>query len=360
MCKVQLITEGTESDDPSVFGEEAHIVGKSVNGPRGGVVERVNSHENLILLCRRHHKQIDDQVNYYTTEHLKAIKSTHEEWISSFDDAHDKEPSTSARIQQDFPGTFINSNKEIILASLAEAQRNLVSDDDLLRGNALDSLSDIGNHYPEARQRAINMICRAMRADRLGSMQLEAQNFLFDHLCAEGEAFWPTINIDLKGARLVDFYFRGCQVCDASFDGAHFLGDASFVDCDFETITSFQQTHFEKYVSFGRSKFYGGPFFAGSIFRGGASFASTAIEYGEFGDSTFCDDTTFENATFKHEADFRKARFLSYAGFIACRFGDLLFFDGVQAANGIDFYEAEATDGFSHVKLERLAEKYPY
>ena len=83
ICQVQLVTEGTDTDDPSVFGEEAHIVGQSPNGPRADNIPDVDSHANLILLCRKHHKQVDDQVGYYTVERLKEIKRQHEEWVAS-------------------------------------------------------------------------------------------------------------------------------------------------------------------------------------------------------------------------------------------------------------------------------------
>jgi hypothetical protein len=83
ICQVQLVTEGTDTDDPSVFGEEAHIVGQSPNGPRAGNISDVDSYANLILLCRKHHKQVDDQRSYYTVERLREIKRKHEEWIAT-------------------------------------------------------------------------------------------------------------------------------------------------------------------------------------------------------------------------------------------------------------------------------------
>jgi 5-methylcytosine-specific restriction endonuclease McrA len=83
ICQVQLVTEGTDTDDPSVFGEEAHIVGQSPNGPRAGNVPDVDSYANLILLCRKDHKRVDDQVGKYTVERLKEIKRQHEEWVAS-------------------------------------------------------------------------------------------------------------------------------------------------------------------------------------------------------------------------------------------------------------------------------------
>jgi len=91
-CQVQLVTEGTDTDDPSVFGEEAHIVGQSPNGPRAGNIADVDSYANLILLCRKHHKQVDDQVGRYTVERLKEIKRQHEEWVASQGETIDHGP----------------------------------------------------------------------------------------------------------------------------------------------------------------------------------------------------------------------------------------------------------------------------
>jgi hypothetical protein len=85
VCRRQVLTEGTEADDPSIFGEEAHIVARSQDGPRaGGLPEsRLDGHENLILLCREHHKQVDDQPNHFTVERLLQIKQAHKKWVAS-------------------------------------------------------------------------------------------------------------------------------------------------------------------------------------------------------------------------------------------------------------------------------------
>jgi hypothetical protein len=85
ICRVQLVSEATDTDDPSVFGEEAHIVAQSSNGPRAGYVANVDAYDNLILLCRRHHKQVDDQVAHFTVECLRDIKRAHEEWVAAYD-----------------------------------------------------------------------------------------------------------------------------------------------------------------------------------------------------------------------------------------------------------------------------------
>lgn len=81
ICRVQVATEGTDTDDPSVFGEECHIVGQSPKGPRAENIANVDAYYNLILLCTKHHKQIDDQVSHFTIERLREIKREHETWV---------------------------------------------------------------------------------------------------------------------------------------------------------------------------------------------------------------------------------------------------------------------------------------
>ncbi|HUB39990.1 MAG TPA: HNH endonuclease signature motif containing protein [Streptosporangiaceae bacterium] len=80
ICREQLATEKTETDDPSVFGQEAHIVAQGSTGPRAGPVDDVDGYENLILLCSKDHKRIDDQVGHFTVELLRKIKHEHEAW----------------------------------------------------------------------------------------------------------------------------------------------------------------------------------------------------------------------------------------------------------------------------------------
>ncbi|MCX5349184.1 HNH endonuclease [Streptomyces mirabilis] len=89
ICKEQVITPGTASDDPSVFGEEAHIVARSSGGPRaGGLAEElIDGHANLILLCSKDHKRVDDQPGYFSVERLRRIKADHEAWVRSVADA---------------------------------------------------------------------------------------------------------------------------------------------------------------------------------------------------------------------------------------------------------------------------------
>ena len=86
MCRVQVATSRTDADDPSVFGEEAHIVARSPGGPRAGQVTDPDGYDNLILLCSKDHKRIDDQATWYTVERLMAIKLAHETWVKTQDE----------------------------------------------------------------------------------------------------------------------------------------------------------------------------------------------------------------------------------------------------------------------------------
>jgi hypothetical protein len=93
VCRVQVATEGTDADDPSVFGEEAHIVGRSPGGPRAGsYVGNLDGYDNLILLCSKDHKRVDDQVNTYTVDKLREIKRDHEIWAAKLGEPTDFGP----------------------------------------------------------------------------------------------------------------------------------------------------------------------------------------------------------------------------------------------------------------------------
>jgi hypothetical protein len=83
ICRELVVTEGTDTDDPSVFGQEAHIISEAPNGPRHADVFDYYAYDNLILLCSKDHKKVDDQVGYYTTARLKKIKQEHENWVAS-------------------------------------------------------------------------------------------------------------------------------------------------------------------------------------------------------------------------------------------------------------------------------------
>lgn len=84
-CKEQLIYSEDLGIHESLVGEVCHIFAQSDNGPRANKelspAER-DSSENLILLCKKHHKYVDDHPDLYPPEELVKMKIEHVLWIT--------------------------------------------------------------------------------------------------------------------------------------------------------------------------------------------------------------------------------------------------------------------------------------
>ena len=78
-CKILLY------DNLELVGHAAHIIAHAESGPRGRSAERfrVESYDNLILLCAHHHMTVDKNHNAYPPDTLKAWKAEHESWVKS-------------------------------------------------------------------------------------------------------------------------------------------------------------------------------------------------------------------------------------------------------------------------------------
>jgi hypothetical protein len=79
-CKTEIIDPTTST----ILGEICHICAQSSGGPRYDpeqTSEERHSFENLVLLCRNHHKVIDDLENLhrFTIQFLIQLKADHEE-----------------------------------------------------------------------------------------------------------------------------------------------------------------------------------------------------------------------------------------------------------------------------------------
>jgi hypothetical protein len=81
-----LVLDETRADVASVVGEECHIVSGKPEGPRfdaSASANFVDDVDNLVLLCRVHHKNVDDQTHTYDAAALRATKLKHEAWVES-------------------------------------------------------------------------------------------------------------------------------------------------------------------------------------------------------------------------------------------------------------------------------------
>jgi hypothetical protein len=84
ICRQELVNQTINHDGEAIIGEECHIVAREINGPRGDSplpIDERDKPANLILLCRNHHKEVDDQPESFTVEFLKEIKLEHENWV---------------------------------------------------------------------------------------------------------------------------------------------------------------------------------------------------------------------------------------------------------------------------------------
>jgi hypothetical protein len=80
VCDIELVKY--DNAKYIVLGEECHIVGEKPKAARyiDDYPER-EAYYNAILMCRLHHKIIDDNENVYTIEILHYMKDSHEQSI---------------------------------------------------------------------------------------------------------------------------------------------------------------------------------------------------------------------------------------------------------------------------------------
>jgi hypothetical protein len=84
ICRKELVVENTGADAEALIGDMCHMVAESEDGPRGQSAltsEQRDRYENLILLCRNHHAEIDGQPATFPVKRLKTIKAEHEQWV---------------------------------------------------------------------------------------------------------------------------------------------------------------------------------------------------------------------------------------------------------------------------------------
>ncbi|RUT79993.1 HNH endonuclease [Ancylomarina longa] len=115
ICKIELFSKKTDRDEFNI-GEECHIISSKLDGPRHKPnIDNYDISDNLILLCRNHHKEIDELTDTYSEELLRYIKLSHENWVkNTLDKSINKGKSNKPRFL-----ARITSGKELL---------NIVSD----------------------------------------------------------------------------------------------------------------------------------------------------------------------------------------------------------------------------------------
>ena len=72
------------NDSDAIIGDECHIHARQEGGARSNLsmsIDELDDYENLILLCKVHHKMVDDQPNTYAVDALRNLKKKHEKWV---------------------------------------------------------------------------------------------------------------------------------------------------------------------------------------------------------------------------------------------------------------------------------------
>lgn len=86
ICCCELSFDPQHATAVVPLGEQAHIVAKEPDGPRGASIllpDERDTYDNLILLCPTHHTCIDKVPGDYPVEKLHLIKSRHERWVQT-------------------------------------------------------------------------------------------------------------------------------------------------------------------------------------------------------------------------------------------------------------------------------------
>ncbi|MBQ9246450.1 Fic family protein [bacterium] len=138
ICAFPSCCEPIISAEGSVVGDICHIEAAEEDGPRFNKDSNNKyrcSYENLILLCKKHHKIIDDNVAIYDVELLKKIKYQHEkkfqekDIIKKFNEEFQKQEKYNKDINKkidDIYDTTTSTNKVV-----QDIQKNLLSSFDM-------------------------------------------------------------------------------------------------------------------------------------------------------------------------------------------------------------------------------------
>jgi hypothetical protein len=136
-CRELLVVDGTGGDRDSIIAEMAHIRGENPTAARYDASmtdKQRNAYDNLILVCRNHHKKIDDQWKTYTVEKLHEIKKQHEAWAR---DSTEKEILNVTFAELETITKFLVSGQVCLDISLI-----VVPPKDKIKKNALSSTTE--------------------------------------------------------------------------------------------------------------------------------------------------------------------------------------------------------------------------
>ena len=153
ICKQELIITATSEDCEAVVGDECHIISGEINGPRydpSYPAEKIDSYENLMILCRVHHKLVDDQSSTFSAEILRKIKTDHEILVASKLSNNQKlKPVRLRRIKKNIPDFLVRVTTGKQLVDLLSGTYAFSMDHDELCTE--EEANTVGNFLQELR-----------------------------------------------------------------------------------------------------------------------------------------------------------------------------------------------------------------
>jgi uncharacterized protein YjbI with pentapeptide repeats len=279
-------------------------------------------------------------------------------------------------------------------AELASAVERLGGATPPVRLGGLYALERLAQERPEVRAAATEVLCGYLRlpyaaapdgvedeaAESEREVRRSVQRVLARHLTPAGaDAYWGLLDLDLRGAVLLDADFAGVAFAaldarsaaflgDADFDGASFADAARFERAEFTGETRFRGAEFDGPAAFDRVAFRGpvafrGARLAAASFRGAAFAAPVAFRAVVFSGPTWFDSvgfgstTTFAEASFGGDACFDKAFFARQVGFRAATFEGAAGFRGASFTGVAAFERATfaALAGFDAATFSGVA-----
>jgi uncharacterized protein YjbI with pentapeptide repeats len=257
---------------------------------------------------------------------------------------------------------------ESLAAEFRAASAALRGDRPADRRDGLRELERLAQDNPRHRQALVDPICGYLRrpfsppsttdtespARRELAVRRTAQRILGAHLrrYAGPGVYWPGIDLDLRGAELVDFDLREAQAGRVSFAQAKFSGatdfrgtvfaEAGFAAAFFSENTDFTEASFTGEARFSETLFAARVLFEGATFRGPAAFRSAKF-YGaaRFGDTEWAGPVLFDHAYFTDGPVFSQARFREPVRFDHSRYDTEAVFKRTRFDAGVSFAQAE-------------------
>jgi hypothetical protein len=211
-CRKVLIIDGIGHDPESIIGEIAHIKGENPGSARYDPTmtypER-NCQQNLIILCRDHHKMVDDQINTYTVEKLlrqstvnKVIDVTFSELVIVTKYLISQQPVSSDSYLIVPPKEKIRRNG---LTSATERLVTMGMTQVKLVSNFIDKIPDI-DFGDRLKQGFI------AEYDTLKNIQFLAGDELFDALLNFASGSSQKFNERAAGLSVLVYLFEKCEV----------------------------------------------------------------------------------------------------------------------------------------------------